>query len=278
MLPRAIESMLAQTYTNWELIVVDDGSSDNTQAVVASYTHDPRIRYHFQENRQLNGARNTGVALAKGTYSGFLDDDDEFLPNHLTLLAAAISADAGNHDIYRSGEIIRRGEVETSGYNYLNEQDILPQFWLHPTGMFGMLIRTSLLHAHPFNEQHLLLDDFLWLNHVLSQASVHQVDAYTAIVNLHPKQRSAYYLNDELLEQNISRLAAAYNLPGVLEKVPFAAYQQQIFHQYVHYSRQLGRKGKSIKALRYWKKGLGYATTKDARELARTLLLGLTGR
>lgn len=278
LLPRAIESVLAQSLPDWELIVVDDGSTDHTPAIISSYDHDARIHYYYQDNRQLNGARNTGVAKATGSYIGFLDDDDEFLTNHLELLASAINADGAGHDIYRSGEILRRGAQDNKAYNYVNTEDILPQYWHHSTGLFGMLIRKEVLKANPFDEQHLLLDDFLWLNRVLPEASLHQVPAHTAVVNQHADQRSVHYLNDELLEQNVHRLAQAYNMPGVPARVPFEAYQQQIFHQYLHYSRQLGRKGKMLKALKYWHKGSTYATTKNAKELARALFISLTGK
>ncbi|MEM6772180.1 MAG: glycosyltransferase family 2 protein [Bacteroidota bacterium] len=271
LLPRAIASVLAQTYTEWELIIVDDGSTDGTAEVVKPYTKDDRIRYHYQNNRQLNGARNTGIGLARGQFAGFLDDDDELLPNHLAVMAAAIGEDGAERDIYRSGELLERGGQTTAGHNYTNGQDILPQYWTHSTGMFGMMIRTTLLREHPFDERVMLLDDFLWLNQVLPQAKFRQLDTHTVLVHLHPEQRSAHYLTDELLEQNVSRLAEAYNLPGVAASVPFSAYQQQVFHQYLHYSRQLARKGKAIKALKYWRKGLSYATTENARELVKTV-------
>lgn len=271
LLPRAIDSVLAQTDPDWELIIVDDGSTDGTKAAVEPFT-DLRIRYIYQENRQLNGARNTGVANVKGAYAGFLDDDDELLPDHIARLRYAIETDEAKHDIYRSGELLRRDTKETTGHNYHNGQDILPQFWKHPTGMFGMLIKSELLRENAFDETHLLLDDFLWLNRVLPAASIHQVEAHTAVVNLHPDQRSAHYLTDELLEKNISRLAEAYNLPGVAERVPFDAYQQQVFHQYLHYSRQLGRRGDTMHALKMWKKGISYARVDDSVELAKSAM------
>lgn len=277
LLPRAIDSVLAQTDDDWELIVVDDGSTDNTKAVVSKYT-DARIRYVYQTNRELNGARNTGVRHAQGQYTGFLDDDDELLPDHLARLKYSIEKTNGKFDIYRSGELLRRGAKTTEGINYTNGEDVLPQFWEHPTGLFGMLLKTDLLSEYPFNETHLLLDDFLWLNGILPNVTLHQIDAHTAVVNLHPEQRSAHYLTDEILHQNISRLAEAYNLPDVSTRVPFSAYQKQIFHQYVHYSRQLGRKGKKLKALQMWRKGLSYATAEDATEMARTMYAAVFGR
>lgn len=269
LLPRAIDSVRAQTDRDWELVIVDDGSTDHTRAVVEGYD-DSRIRYVYQQNRQLNGARNTGVAEVRGEYAGFLDDDDELLPDHLARLRHAIDVAGGRHDVYRSGEILRRGGKDTLGHNYLNGEDLLPQFWAYPTGLFGMLIDTVLLRNHRFDENHLLLDDFLWLNGVLPEVSFHQVAAYTAVVHRHEGQRSAHYLNDELLKKNISRLVEAYNLPGVAERVPFEAYQQQIFHQYLHYSRQLGREGKRFEAMKMWRKGIAYARADDAVELAKS--------
>lgn len=76
-IPETLESILAQTYTHWEAIVVDDGSGDNTALVVAGYVErDPRIQYYYQQNQGLSAARNTGISLARGEYIQLLDADD----------------------------------------------------------------------------------------------------------------------------------------------------------------------------------------------------------
>lgn len=72
---RAIESVLNQSYSDFEIIVVDDGSTDNTKEVVSQYI-DSRINYFFQENSGVSVARNNGSKLAKGDYLVFLDSDD----------------------------------------------------------------------------------------------------------------------------------------------------------------------------------------------------------
>ncbi len=80
---RTIDSVLAQTYRDYEVIVVDDGSTDNTAEAVKSYAG--KIRYIYQENAGDGPARNTGIRAAKGDWIAFLDHDDEWLPEKLRL-------------------------------------------------------------------------------------------------------------------------------------------------------------------------------------------------
>ncbi|MBO0698347.1 MAG: glycosyltransferase family 2 protein [Zavarzinella sp.] len=79
----AVDSALAQTYPAVEVIVVDDGSTDDTRERLARY--DGRIRYIQQENRGLSAARNTGIRAARGKYISLLDSDDAFHPRKLEL-------------------------------------------------------------------------------------------------------------------------------------------------------------------------------------------------
>jgi glycosyltransferase involved in cell wall biosynthesis len=94
-LPRAIDSVLAQTLDDWELIVVDDGSSDETAMVLARY-RDPRIRvYRHGYNRGVAAAKNTGFDHIAGEWFTVLDSDDEIVPDALaTLLDTARSTGA----------------------------------------------------------------------------------------------------------------------------------------------------------------------------------------
>jgi glycosyltransferase involved in cell wall biosynthesis len=85
-LGRAMESVFSQTFTDFELIVVDDGSTDHTSALLDRYRN--RIKVIRQENRGVSAARNTGIRAAKGEFIALLDSDDSWLPQKLEKQAA----------------------------------------------------------------------------------------------------------------------------------------------------------------------------------------------
>ncbi len=92
LLKTAMQTVLDQTFEDFELLIIDDCSPDDTEDTVKSF-HDPRVRYvkHAQNQRE-GGARNTGMQHAEGEYIAFLDDDDEWLPNKLQLQVDLLDA------------------------------------------------------------------------------------------------------------------------------------------------------------------------------------------
>jgi glycosyltransferase involved in cell wall biosynthesis len=101
----AIASVQRQTFQDWELIVVDDGSSDGTADLIEG--SDPRLVLIRQENQGVNAARNAAMLRARGSYIAFLDSDDEWLPHHLELSVAFFRAHPGED--FLSGEFCEDG-------------------------------------------------------------------------------------------------------------------------------------------------------------------------
>jgi len=113
----ALESVFAQTYKDYEVVVVDDGSTDNTREVLKPYLH--RIRYVWQENQGVAAARNRGIFLAKGAYITFLDSDDKWVPEKLKRQVDYLETHPSVSLVY--------GQMISYSVNRPDEKKMLPQ-------------------------------------------------------------------------------------------------------------------------------------------------------
>ena len=95
MIERTINSVLQQSFTDWEYIIIDDGSTDNTEEIIQKYLEDKRFRYIKKENSGAAHSRNIAVSLAKGEFITFIDSDDDALPNWLEVVSGIIKPDTG---------------------------------------------------------------------------------------------------------------------------------------------------------------------------------------
>jgi glycosyltransferase involved in cell wall biosynthesis len=137
---RAIESVLVQTWDDFELLVVDDGSTDDTQAVVTSH-RDTRIRYVHRENGGLAVARNTGLDAAEGELLAFLDDDDLVQPTWLARLVTTL-------DREQAGVVTCGTEIRSPAGTSMRLPSRLGPAWDEQTGLFlsgTFLVRTDVL-------------------------------------------------------------------------------------------------------------------------------------
>jgi glycosyltransferase involved in cell wall biosynthesis len=145
-LEHAVQSVLAQSYRNWELIIVDDGSTDNTFETLDRYILKfPNIRYMKQSNRKAALARNAGIQASFGRYITFLDSDDHYLENHLETRITLIE---------------EKQDVAMLSGGFLCDETIMVKDCYHPDRLIG--IRECILCGTLFGKRELFvaLDGF----------------------------------------------------------------------------------------------------------------------
>ena len=119
-LPFTIDSVVEQTLSDWECLIIDDGSTDNTKDVAEKYTvADRRIKYFYKANGGLSSARNYGLQMAKGKYVIFLDADDMLEKNNLKHLSDFLENQNGNNAVF--GKFIKFYDDGTSEYPWYQE-------------------------------------------------------------------------------------------------------------------------------------------------------------
>jgi glycosyltransferase involved in cell wall biosynthesis len=121
-LAEALESVMAQTFADYEVLVIDDGSSDDTDAVVQPFLADPRVHYYRTPHLGQPGAKNTGIRLARAPLLAFLDADDLWLPDKLARQVALLRADPGLGVVHT-----RRLLIDEGGRELEYEQPELPR-------------------------------------------------------------------------------------------------------------------------------------------------------
>lgn len=118
----SIESVIAQTYKNWELVIVDDGSTDDTGTIAKHYTaRDIRIKYIYQENQKQGASRNNGIKISKGNLIAFLDSDDVWVAEKLEIQLRCLN-DNEVDLVYSAGFVFFNDISEpTNTYNTISE-------------------------------------------------------------------------------------------------------------------------------------------------------------
>jgi glycosyltransferase involved in cell wall biosynthesis len=126
----AINSVMTQTYQKYEIIVVDDGSTDNTRSSLAPYINKGQIQYIYQTNKGVSAARNAGIKASKGQWIAFLDSDDLWLPDKLSRQVSLI-----NNSKTELGCVICNMQYNPSIGNISNSFQNAPFTPIHPQGI-----------------------------------------------------------------------------------------------------------------------------------------------
>lgn len=187
-LPETVESIQKQSYTNWEVVIVDDGSTDNTASVVQSIQlADNRIRYVFQENAERSVARNNGATHSKGKYLLFLDSDDAFTPDHLEELYKLIQEHSNPVGMIFSNMFYLTDDgLEAVELPLMQAGKEFEYMLLQPITPSRVCIHRDVFSVFRFDPQITIVEDLVLWVCIASQFPVYHLNKPTVLYRVHP--------------------------------------------------------------------------------------------
>jgi glycosyltransferase involved in cell wall biosynthesis len=268
----AIQSVLDQTYRNFEIIVVDDGSTDNSREVVAKFGN--QVHYIWQENQGLSAARNTGIRAAQGEFIGLLDADDLYEPDFINTLVSALKANPEADAVYCAAQFVdlmnnplpqqtRQMVLPAQLYNTLLNGGFFPplcffahkycyeqtglfdksfqgcadwDMWLRISGRFTVISANQILARYRVVPQSMSSDPIYMLNERLAVLKKHFSKEPTDISLLTATQRQAYgrsYLLATVEYLQAHNLEKAYaHLSEMLTLCPELLAEFDVFYEF----------------------------------------------
>ncbi len=270
-----LKSALNQDFDDFEVIVVDDGSTDNTQEIVEKgFSENEKLHYFKKENGERGAARNFGIRKAKGNFITFLDSDDFMHPNHLTVIKEAINQ-------YPDTNLFAaKYDFERNGKKYLHE-DLAPL----PQGFYeldfllggsaiGCVFTMRRENPAPFlfeeDRRYAIMEDWMCLAQNVEKSPVYLIDQTTITVADHD-DRSMRVDADRITKK---RLMAT---EWLIERLTLTKAQEAKLWAYtykfcgIHYYADFQQK----EALKYWRKFYNHTgLTKESVILGLKFLLG----
>lgn len=220
---KTLFSLLSQEYKNFEVIIVDDGSTDNTEQVIKNIDS-VNVFYHKIKNSERGFARNYGAKLAKGDYINFFDSDDLALPNHLSTAMKAIT-ECKDPEIFHLNYIMLNADSKTRdsniGKHLLANKILINGNVLSCNGVF---LKREVALKFPFNESRKLSvseDWDLWLR-LSARYKIYLVSTVTSYIVNHEARSVMTFNEQKLLDRTNELLASLKNDSTFVKAYPKA--------------------------------------------------------
>jgi glycosyltransferase involved in cell wall biosynthesis len=208
-----VQSVLSQTHKDLELYIIDDGSTDDTQAYVKTIK-DPRVHYHHKKNGGQAEARNLGIKISQSPYVAFIDADDIWYPAKLEKQVSALESRPDYGMVYGFHKLIDENDKEVGEVNYSHSGNLF-HYLLGGNRISGsasmvLIRRQAFEEVGVFHEDFLIGEDWeMWLR-IAEKYKIFCIEEYLAALRVLP----------EGMQQNYTKMAAGldYMLPIMLEE------------------------------------------------------------
>ncbi len=234
-LPRTLQSVLDQTYPHFEVIVVDDGSTDNTEEVLRSFVG-AKVAYYQKPNAERAAARNFGTQHSRGDYVTFLDSDDLLYPQYLQNAAESIAAYQNPPFLHLGYEVTDPALNAKVRVNNLSSDDISVFIKGNPLSCMGVFLRKDIARQFRFNEDRQLSgseDWELWIR-IASHVGLKTDNRIGAALIDHESRSVQHFSKDKLVERKELSVKYAFEDPEVQAK--FGMHKKAIiayWHSYI---------------------------------------------
>jgi|SRR5690554_2203859 len=187
LLPIAIKSVINQLENSWELIIINDGSSDDYTEIEEITKTDERIRYYYKENEERSIARNYGIKKAKGEYICFLDDDDYYLENHLTTFKRVIDKSNIYEFIFSGVYRSNAGSLEKKPLigEYHNKEELIEKIIHQHVWTCTVCIKRTILLKIQFVPTFNIWEDINLFLKIIARYNAVEIPEYTSVVVNH---------------------------------------------------------------------------------------------
>jgi glycosyltransferase involved in cell wall biosynthesis len=252
----AIQSVLSQSYINFELIIIDDGSTDNTENIIKSIRSD-KIKYYKKENAERAAARNYGIEKAHGDYVTFLDSDDIYYSNYLQNAFESIVKYNQPPFLHLAYEVKNLGGETIMQFNKIRSGDYKILLKPNILSCMGVFIRNDITQNFRFNENRDLsgTEDWeLWMRIVANHGII--ADNRISSCCIDHDDRSVLEVSETKLVQR-KELAINYAFKDIMVKKKYEKYLNIIkAHSNTYIALHLCLAGKFKEALKYLKKAV----------------------
>ena len=253
LLSKTLDCILEQPFTDFELIIVDDASTDYTDKLIASYS-DPRIKYvRNEKNFERSASRNKGIELAQGEFICFCDSDDHWKPEHLALIRKTIEENKFQEAFYFTGMTWCFPDIKQEVIFPKPTGNLVEYVIKHQIGTPTTCFSKTILNNHVFNTDLKINEDVELFARIVANFNLIQIPVSTVNVQIHNENTKA--LTKDYISPQLKAIELIFQNPKLKHKISNQFKKEKrrnLDHQQIRYLAATDQRTKlCLKSLRF---------------------------